>query len=87
MKITHRSHRYNLNRPLPRHGHKYTKYTKCLSMMMLTCIKQQLSNIWSSIPDNVKQHWGLDEKKALLTKKSSTHFHLIDSCIINWADI
>ena len=28
-------------------------------MMMLKCIKQQhLSNIWSSIHEKVKQHWG-----------------------------
>ena len=35
------SHRYDINRPWPRHGHKHKEY---LSMMMLTCIKQQLSN-------------------------------------------
>ena len=33
------------------------------------CIKQYLSNIWSSIHENVKQHWGCVEKKALLRKK------------------
>ena len=37
-------HRYNKNRARSRHEHKYTKY-KSLSMIMLTCIKQQLSNI------------------------------------------
>ena len=40
-----RSHRYDINRPRSRHGHKYSKYKKCLSMMMLICIKQHLSNI------------------------------------------
>ena len=49
----------DINRPMSRHGHKYSKYEKCLSKMMLTCIKQHLSNIWSSIHEKVKQHWGL----------------------------
>ena len=35
-----------------------SKYNKCLSMMMLLCIKQHLSNIWSWIYENVKQHCG-----------------------------
>ena len=39
-----RSHRYNINRPRSRRGHKYSKYKKCLSMMMLISIKQHLSN-------------------------------------------
>ena len=49
MKMKSRSHIYDTNRPRPRHGHKYSKYKKCLSMMMLICIMQNLSNIWSSI--------------------------------------
>ena len=47
----------------PRHGLKYSENKKCLSMMMLVCIKQHLSNIWSSIHEKVKQHWGWVEKK------------------------
>ena len=46
------SHRYDINRPRPRHGR-----------MMIICIKQHLSNIWSSIYEKVKQHWGLGWKK------------------------
>ena len=38
------SRKYNINRPRPRHGHKYSKYMKHLSMMLI-CIKQHLSNI------------------------------------------
>ena len=37
--------KYNVNRPGSRPGHKYNKYKKCLSMMMLICNKQHLSNI------------------------------------------
>ena len=34
----------------------YTQYKMYLSMMMLICNKQHLSNICSSIHDKVKQH-------------------------------
>ena len=40
-------------RPRPRYGHKHTKYKMCLSMMMGICIKQHLSNIWSSIHEKI----------------------------------
>ena len=66
IKIKNTSHRYNINRPRPRHRHKYSKYKKCLSMMMLICMKQDLNNIWSSIYEKVKQHWGWVEKKYCL---------------------
>ena len=39
MKVTLRmkniSHRYNINRPRHRHGHKYTKYEVCLRIIMV----------------------------------------------------
>ena len=40
-----KSHRYGINRPRPRYGHKYTKYKMWFSIMMALCIKQPLSNI------------------------------------------
>ena len=64
-----RSQRYDINSPRSRHRHKYSEYKKCLSMMMLMCINQYPSNIWSSIHEELKQHWGWVEKKALLIKK------------------
>ena len=66
MKMKNRPHRYDISRPWPRHGHKHIKYKKCLSMMLFVCIKQQLSNIWSSIHEKVKQHWGWVGKKRCL---------------------
>ena len=46
LKMKNRSHRYNINRPWSRDGHKYTKYKMCLSIMVaIICIKQHLSNI------------------------------------------
>ena len=41
MKMKNRSHRYDINRPRFRHKHEYSKYKKCLTMIMLICIKQQ----------------------------------------------
>ena len=34
-----RSYRCDINRPRSRNGHKYNKYKKCLSMIMLIGIK------------------------------------------------
>ena len=45
LKMKNRSQMYDINRPRPRHGHKYTKYKMYLSIMMVICIKQNLSNI------------------------------------------
>ena len=57
--------RSDINRPKSRHGHKYSKDKKCLSMI-LTCIKQYLSNIWSSVHAKFKQHWAWVEKTRCL---------------------
>ena len=45
MKMKNRSHIRDINRPRSRHGHKYSKYKKCLGMAMPISIKQHLSNI------------------------------------------
>ena len=43
--------------------------SEIVHMMMLISIKQHLNNIWSSINEKVKQHWGWVEKKHCLEKK------------------
>ena len=43
--MKHRSQRYDINRPRPRHGHKFTTYKMCLSTMLVICIKEHISNI------------------------------------------
>ena len=43
IKMKNRSHRYDINRPRSRHGHKYREYKMCLNMIMLVCIKQHLN--------------------------------------------
>ena len=58
LKMKNRSHRCDINRPRPSHGHKCTKYKICLSIVMVICINQRLSNISSSIHEKVKQHTG-----------------------------
>ena len=64
LKMKNRLHRYNINRPRPKHGHKCTKYKMYRGIMMVICIKQHLSNIWSSIYEKVKQHWGSVKKSV-----------------------
>ena len=76
MKMKNRSYRYDINRLRSRHGHKYSRYTRCLSMMMLLCIKQHLSNIGSSIHEKVKQHWGWVDK-SVASKKKCVQDHII----------
>ena len=56
LKMKNRLYRYNIYRPRPTYGHKYTKYKMTLSIIMVICIKQHLSNIQSSIHENVEQH-------------------------------
>ena len=68
MKIENRSHRNDMNRPRSKHWNKYDKYKKCLTIMMLVCIKQNLSNIWSSIHEKVKQYQGYAEKSVAYKK-------------------
>ena len=37
VKMNNRSHRSDINRTTPRHGHKYAKYKMYLSMIMVMC--------------------------------------------------
>ena len=63
------NHTDSTDRPRPRHGHKYTIYKMCLSIMMVIYTKQHVSNIWSLIHENIKQHWDWVEKKRCLWKR------------------
>ena len=67
-KMKNRSHRYDMNRPWPKHGHKYTKYKDCPNIMMPTCIKQQLRNMWSSILEKLSSTEA-EMKKSVAYKK------------------
>ena len=79
LKMKDGSHRCDINRTRSRHGHKYTKNKMCLSMMMVMCSKQHVSNIGSWIHEKVQQHWGLVEKKTFLIKK-----HVFEKCTMKY---
>ena len=66
MKMKNRSHRYDVNQPRSKHGHKYSKYKKGLTMVILICIKQHLSNIWSLIHENAELEKSISFKKAYI---------------------
>ena len=51
IKMKKRSRRYDINKLRPRHGHKYTKYKLCLSMIMLINI-----NPFNSSPHKMIKH-------------------------------
>ena len=52
--MKNRLHRYDINRTRARHRHTYAKYKMYPSMMMVICFNQHLSNMWTSIHENVK---------------------------------
>ena len=76
LKMKNRSNKYDINWTNPRQGHKYTKYEFCLSIIMTMCIKQHLRNIWRSVHEKVKQHWGW-LKKSVAYKISASSIFLI----------
>ena len=45
IKMKNRAYRYDIYRPRSINRYKYSKYKKSLSIVMLKCIKQHLSNI------------------------------------------
>ena len=69
MKMKNRSPRYDINRPKPR----YSTHKKSLKMLLI-CIKQHISNIWSSVHEKVKQHWYWGESKRYLYKEACICF-------------
>ena len=69
--MKNKSHRYDKNRPRSMHGRKYTKNKMCPSIMMVICIQQHLSNIWSSIHKKSQTTLKLRWKKPLLIEENS----------------
>ena len=67
--MKNRPYRYDINRPRPGYGHKYTKYKMSLSIMMALCIKQHLSHILSSISEKLS-NTDAELKKSVAYKKS-----------------
>ena len=68
LKMKNRSHKYNTNKLRPRQRHKYTKWKICLVIVMVICIKEYLSNIWSLIYEKIMS---LSWKKSVAYKKAA----------------
>ena len=66
------SHRCDIYRPWLWYGHKYSEYKTCLSLIMLTFIKQHLSNIWSSTHEKVSSTEAEFKKSVAYWKKRIT---------------
>ena len=66
--MKNRSYRYDINRTRFRQGHKYSTYKKYLTMIILICVKQHLSNIWRSIHTTLEA----ELKKGFLLRKACT---------------
>ena len=74
LKMKNRSQRYDINRPRPRYGHKYTTHKICLSIIMVICIKQQLGNICCLIHEKVEKKAEAElKKRAAYIKKRVFH--------------
>ena len=58
--------RYNINRPQSGDEHKYSKYKKCIRMMMLICIKQHLATCKGEFMEKLSNFEAELKKKALL---------------------
>ena len=67
----------DINRPRPRHRRKCTKFKMCHSTMIVIRIKEHLSNIWGSVHEKVKQHWGCIENKACILEILQEYLQLL----------
>ena len=65
--MRNRSHIHDANIPRPRHGHRYTNYKMSHCTMTVICIKQHISNIWSSVHE--KGNSEAELKKSVAFKK------------------
>ena len=66
VKLKNRSHRYNMKKINPRHGYGNNKYKIRLSMIMVMCNKQHLSNIWSLIHEKFTNTGAELKKKRVI---------------------
>ena len=82
--MINRSHRCNINNTRPRHGYEYTKYKMYLSMVMVMCKKQHLSDIRSLIYEKINNTEAeLKERVAYkITCVSVYMMSTLHSCIL-----
>ena len=51
--MKNKSQKCNINRPRPRHGHRYTKYKMCLSIITFIFIKQHYATLQAQFTKNL----------------------------------
>ena len=68
MKMKNTSDKYNVNRATLRHGHKYSKYKMCLSLMMIICVNQHYATFEAQLMRR-STNTEAELKKALRIKK------------------
>ena len=69
MKMKNRSHKYDINRPRSRHGHKYNKYKKYFTMMILYVLCNTLATCEAQFMKKLS-NTEAELKKALVIKKT-----------------
>ena len=74
MKMKNRSHRYDINRPRPRHGHEYTKHKLLLSILMVICIKKHLQATFEAQFIKELSNTEAELKKRITYKKAYFFF-------------
>ena len=84
MKMKNRSYRYDINRPsLDMDTNKVN--IKSISLWRCLHVKQHLSDIWSSIHEQIKQHWDWAQRKHCLyifwKRVLSRPHHFFNTCI------
>ena len=63
--MENRSHRYDINKPRPRHGYRFTINLKCVYCIMMVIFKQHLKDLpstfllvcFSSLKDSTCETW------------------------------
>ena len=68
--MKNRSHRYDINRPRPRHGHKYTKQKMCLGIIMFIYVSSNGYGTFEAQFMKKLSNTGVELKKSVAYIKS-----------------
>ena len=81
MEMINKLHRYDINRPRHRHGHKYSEYKKCLNMMMLKFTKQHQATLEAQFM-KTSSNTEAELKKSVAYKKKRVF--IIEFSVLNF---
>ena len=73
--MKNRSQRYDIKRPRPRHGHKYSKYEMCLSIMMEAQFITKSRNTQAELKKSVAYEKSLYIENEKGINKGIGYFH------------